>query len=219
MRRNNQKNRRKPTTGLKKLTQLEQIQLKNEMRLTGPDDFSAQETRHMRVRFAATAGTASATFTVQQLVRMCGIIAVTATTTYVLSTLVKINRIRVWSPVATAGVPVTAAVQWPNNSSTEQIAGPPVVQSDSASGLSQYAHVDVKPPKGSWCDKWHQANDTTTWVFITYATGGFVDIDFKWFLDDLGATIAGPTVAGATVGAIYHWGVNNLTCQYVNAIS
>jgi hypothetical protein len=152
------------------------------------------------------------------VIHMCGIIATSQTTSTVLSTLVKIKRIRVWSPVATAGTSVIAAIQWPNNSSVEQIAGPPVVMSDSSSSISQYAHVDTKPPKGSWTDKWHHASDTTPWFFLTASIGSIIDFDLKWFLDDLGVTANGPTIIAGVIGSIYHRDVNNCRCTNLNFI-
>jgi hypothetical protein len=211
--RSNQKNQ------LKKLTQLEALELRQQIRLAGPSQFPAQPTRSMQVRYQATAAVAGNSFTCVTLCRFCGLIAVSATATYCLSTLIKLKRIRIWSPVAVAGTIVTSTIQWPNNSATEQIAGPPIIMTDSATCLSQYAHVDAKPPKGSWCDKWHQAADVTPWVLLTYSAGAIIDFDFQWFIDDLGATIAGPTVAGAVTGAVYHWQVNNLVCVMLNGIS
>lgn len=172
-----------------------------------PPTFRAQVTRswHLRAICSGAAPTAFI-FTVSQLSAFMGIIATSTTTSSLLCDQLKIKRMCVWGPVATAGTPVTTMLKWVDDPASNTQSGPPLTQSDTSVSFDRPAYCCLEPPRGnsSIFSQWADANLNTQWIVIGCPVGAVLDIWYDWILDDLGATQAGPTIAAASLGTIYH---------------
>jgi hypothetical protein len=164
----------------------------------------------------ATGAQTNVEFTYAQLAGLLGIIATSTTASVFWTTVFRVRRIKVWSPVATAGTPVTASCTWTEAASDFE--SPPVTMSDTSVSFDFPAFVNARPPRGSLADKWHANSGGDGMFALTYASGATVDFEFDFVLNDLGAPSAGPTIIAGTLGTFYHKIVNSLTPNAVNSI-
>jgi hypothetical protein len=141
-----------------------------------------------------------------QLAGALGIIATGATTSVFLADQVRIRRVCIWGPVTTAGVPVTVTLKFVDDPASSITSGPPKTQQDTSISFDRPAYVCLEPPKDSSSifSQWVDSSLTTGWLFWGFPAGSTIDIDFNFIIDDIGATSAGPTIAGGTAGVIYH---------------
>lgn len=181
-----------------------------------PPAFKAQVERVIMVRTQSNAAQTNVSFSYGQLAALLGIIGTSTTTSAFLTTVFKLDRVRMWGPVAVAGTPVTASITWTETSADFE--SPPVTQSDTSVAYDVPAFLDVKPPKGSLASKWHGSGQGSEIFALTYPTGCIVDFTFRFILNDFGGLLVGPTISGGTIGNIYHKGVNNLVPVTINAI-
>lgn len=121
-----------------------------------------------------------------------------------------------WGPVATAGTPVTCTVTYIEQSADFE--SPPLSLSDTSVSFDFPAFVASKPPRGSLASKWHGSGQTDQLFNLTYPSGTTVDFHFDFILSDSGNALAGPTIAGGTLGNLYHKIANSLTPNAVNSI-
>jgi len=172
-----------------------------------PPTYVLQENRSwvLRITNGATA-TLGTTATIAQLAAMLGVIATSATTSSLICDQFRIRRICMWSPVATAGVPVTNELKWVDDPASTVTSGPPRTVSDTSISFDRPAYVCLQPPKdnSSVFSQWLDSSLATPWIQWVAPAGSIVDIHYNWILDDIGNTTAGPTLAGATAGSIYH---------------
>jgi len=175
-----------------------------------PPKYIVQENRTWVIRITNGAtSTVGTTATIAQLAGMLGVIATSATASQFICDQFRIRRICMWSPVATAGVPVTNEIKWVDDPGSAITAGPPKTCSDSSVSFDRPAYVCLEPPKGnkgatSIFAQWLDSSSTTAWIQWVAPAGTIVDIHFNFILDDIGNTSAGPTLIGATAGNIYH---------------
>jgi hypothetical protein len=172
-----------------------------------PPAFIAQENRTWTIRSTLSGAPATAfIFTAFQLAAHLGVIATSATTSSLLCDQFRLTRVCVWGPVATAGTPVSVLLKFVDDPASNTQAGPPKTEVGTSSNINEYAYACLTPPKNNssifsqWCD----ASLTTQWIVVSAPVGSIIQFWFNFILDDLGATSAGPTIAGATLGQIYH---------------
>jgi hypothetical protein len=155
-------------------------------------------------------------FTYNQLAGLLGIIDTSATTSVFWTSVFRLRSVEIWSPVATAGTPVTASVTYTENGADFE--SPPVTMSDTSVSFDFPAHVLSKPPRGSLASKWHGSAQTDELFSLTFASGSTVDFVFDFVLSDVGNALAGPTIAGGMAGNLHHKIVNSLTPNVVNSL-
>ncbi len=183
-----------------------------------PPQWPGQQIRAMHVRYRCTSAF-TGSFDGIELAAMCGVVATAATTSVVLSNAVRLKKVEIWGPVATAGTPVTAAIDWNTSSTTLNLFSPGSAVSDSSVSFDRPAFVTAKPPQESSSAKWQSALSDVTVVTIACPAGSILDFHLNFVINDNGAPVAGPTLSGATLGQIYHPIVNtNFTVVYLNSI-
>jgi len=174
-----------------------------------PPHFTLQENRSWTIRFTngATA-TVGSTINLGQFAAALGVICVTAITCRFICDQFRIRRICLWSPVATAGVPVTNELKWIDDPAATVTSGAPRTQSDTSISFDRPAYVCLTPPKdnSSVFSQWLDSSLTTPWVQLAAPAGSVMDIHFNFIIDDIGDTTAGPAIVGGTPGDIYHKG-------------
>jgi len=172
-----------------------------------PPHYIIQENRSWIIRCTngATA-TLGSTATLFQLAGMLGVIATSATTSSLICDQFKIRRICLWSPVSTAGVPVSNMLKWVDDPAATVTSGPPKTQEDSSISFDRPAYVCLTPPKdnSSVFSQWVDSSLATAWIQVVAPAGSIMDIHYNFILDDLGNTSTGPVLVGATAGNIYH---------------
>jgi len=171
-----------------------------------PPTYRMQQTLSWRVRYQCTAVAIANTIQCNQLAAALCLIATSATATSFLCDQFKLKRVCVWGPVTTAGTPVSCMLKYVDDPASNTQSGPPLTQSDSSISFDRPAYVCLEPPKNnsSIFSQWSDSSLTTAWIVITCPVGAIVDFFFDYIIDDIGATQAGPTVAGATAGQLYH---------------
>jgi len=170
-----------------------------------PPPFVAQSTRKMVVRTTANAGTPNLSVNMQQLAQLCGCFAISATASNLITPLIRILKICMWGPVATAGTTVTTSLTWVNMA--EDFESPPKTLSDTSVSFDRPAHLSSKPPRGSLSEKWHGSTLTDQVLLLGFPTACVVDFHLEFMLMDNVSTFAainGPTLVGALTGQIYH---------------
>jgi len=182
---------------------------------THPPPYVAQVIRTIRIRSNATAAV-SAAFNYNDLSGLLGIIATAATTSVFWTTVFRLRKVIVWGPVTTAGVPVSVSLSWDNTA--QDFESPPVKFSDTSISFDWPAFVEQSPPRGSLSDKWHGSAQTDLCFNLQCPQGSSVEFVFDFVLNDDSSPLAGPAIAGAVLGQLYHKIVNNLTPVGVNSI-
>lgn len=171
-----------------------------------PPRYVQQEVRSWKVRGRITAAETLAIYTVTQLSMFLGVISTGAATTNFLAQQFRIKRIAAWAPVATAGTEISLTLKWADvpTAAAVGIASPPVASSDSSISFDRPAFAVLTPHKGSYFNNWFDCNCTANCLVATWPVGTVIDIDYQFFLDDIGSLQAGPASAGLTAGNIYH---------------
>jgi len=172
-----------------------------------PPTYQLQENRSWIIRITNGAtSTVGSVVTLAQLAGMLGVIATSATTSQFICDQFRLRRICMWSPVATAGVPVANELKYVDDPASTVTSGPPKTVSDTSISFDRPAYVCLQPPKdnSSVFSQWLDSSLTTAWIQWVAPAGSVVDLHFNFILDDIGNTSAGPTLAGATAGNIYH---------------
>lgn len=141
-----------------------------------------------------------------QLAGALGVIATGATTSVFLADQIRVRRVCIWGPVTTAGTPVNVLLKFVDDPASNTQSGPPKSQQDSSISFDRPAYVCLEPPtdNSSIFSQWIDSSLTTTWIFLAAPPGSIMDIHFNFIVDDIGAPSAGPTLAAATAGTIYH---------------
>jgi len=167
-----------------------------------PDAFLAQSVRTIRLRFlgANLLNLANVLFT--ELAAMCGCIATSTTASVLWAQFFRLRRVRAWSPVATAGTPVTIKLVWISDSGIFE--SPNVQVSDTSVSFDHPAHIDTRPPRGSVQDKWHRGDDTELAFTLSCPVGTVLDLDFEYVMNDNLNAFAGPAISGGALGRMFH---------------
>jgi hypothetical protein len=183
--------------------------------LVKPPQIVLQAIRSMRIR-CITTGTVAANFGHNNMAGFIGVTAITAVTSTFLSTCYRLRSVEIWNPSTTTGVGNACFIQWVETSN--DFVSPPMTVSDQSSSTDHVAHIKVAPPKGSLADKWHTSTQTDIICAMTTPTGATIDFVFDWVLNDQGGINAGPALAAATPGVIYHKIYSTVTPLFVNTI-
>jgi len=199
----------KPSTKAKRPIKLREM-------VFSPPQFKAQIVRPMRIRTLATAGAGNQQWSYIDLAGLLGVVATAATTSVFLATCFRLRRMEYWNPQTAIGTSNTVDHTWINSSA--DYVTPPITVSDTSSSSDRVAHMIVIPPEGSLNDKWHSSSQVDVCFSNSFSTGATVDFQFDWVLLDDGGPQAGPTLAGATLGKIYHKSVHGLAVISLNAI-
>jgi len=171
-----------------------------------PPPYKAQLVRSWRVRCDVTASASVQTLTAAQLCSVLGIIATSATTSVFLTDSFRLKRVHMWSWTGTQGTTVDIMLKFPDSGNSAGQGGPPCVVMDSSASLDTPAYCTIKPPKNSVQNLWQDASATNTAPMLSYLSPqtAILDLEFQFIIDDIGVTVAGPVIAGATLGTIYH---------------
>jgi len=171
-----------------------------------PPSYKAQQVRNWRVRCDVTANAATQSLTAANLGALLGITATSATTSVYISDSFRLKRVTMWSWSGTQGTTVDIMLKFPDSGNGAGQAGPPCVIMDSSASMDKPAYVTLRPPKDSAQNLWYDCATTNTTVMLIYLSPqlAIMDLEFEFIIDDLGAAVAGPTIAGATLGNIYH---------------
>jgi hypothetical protein len=172
-----------------------------------PPTYISQENRTWMVRCNTNAtSTLSATIAMNSLAGMLGVIATGATTSVFLCDQFRLRRVCCWSPVAVAGTPVTCMLKYVDDPASNTQSGAPRTVSDTSISFDRPAYCCLEPPKDntSIFSQWFDSSLTTTVLAVVLPAGTTIDFYFNFIIDDIGVTSAGPTLAAATSGTIYH---------------
>jgi len=166
-------------------------------------------TWHLRGQVSGAGVNATANITIAQLAAFMGVVATAATTSNFLIDQFRFRRLAVWAPCVTPGTPVNVSLKFVDDPAGTQTSGPPKTVTAVSSDTTKYAYACIEPPKGagaasSYFNQWQDSSATAGFLNVTWPIGSIVDIWYDWFLDDAGAASAGPTIAGATAGLLYH---------------
>lgn len=137
------------------------------------------------------------------------IVATAATTSARIISALRMRRFRLWGVPASTGsssgsaLSTTISIEFPTTGQAGTSFAPSVTHSDQALGF-QNAYLDVRTSKDYLAGWWLASGLTAQSVFNVIApTGSILEIECDLVLVDNEATIAGPTLAGATLGRIY----------------
>lgn len=172
-----------------------------------PPMYVSQENRTWMVRCNTNAtATLSGNIAMNALAGMLGVIATGATTSVFLCDQFRLRRICAWAPVTTAGTPVTVMLKYADDPASNTQSGAPRTVSDTSISYDRPAYACLEPPKDntSIFSQWMDSSLTTNVLVVVLPAGTTIDFYFNFIIDDIGVTSAGPTVAGATAGTIYH---------------
>ncbi len=184
----------------------------------GIPQWEAQVIRSFHIRYRATA-LSTVSFDGAELAAMCGVVATAATTSVQLSTAVRVKKIEMWGPVATAGTAVETRIDWQTSSTTLNLFSPGSTVSDSSISFDRPAYVCAKPPVESSSSKWQSSASTVTVCTIACPPGTILDFHLNFVINDNEAPVAGPALSGAVLGTIYHPVVNtNFQVVALNSI-
>jgi hypothetical protein len=125
------------------------------------------------------------------------VVALSSTTSTRLFQSVRLNRISLWGPMASALTPVSVIVQWDNTT------GPTIQKSDTSMGSSEPAYVTSKPPPLNPASFWASGNSDVSFCNVTGPAGMVVDLVVNVVLFDNIGPVSGGTLAGANPGQVY----------------
>jgi len=174
--------------------------------------YKAQQVRNWKVRCDVTASASVQTLTAAQLGSVVGLIATSATTSVFMSDSFRLNRATMWSWTGTAGTTVDVMLKFTDTGNAAGQGGPPCVTMDSSASMDRPAYVTLKPPRNSSQNLWQDCSASNTAPMLSYLSPqlAIMDLDFSFIIDDIGVTVSGPAIGGATLGTIYHHSVATL---------
>ncbi len=187
-----------------------------------PDILVIQRHR-LRLRYINNGGAVNGNMTTVD----CANFLMMAATTTSLVSLIKASRIRkiqALSPVTTQGTSVTLTFQ-PDGVDTSRNSFNclPEAFLDTSASIDVPAYLCLKPSISTPLGSWHLSDSgaaSVSLLTITAPAGTTLDIEWEFTLNEFGAnTSTTATVAGASVGSIYHRPIlTNFIPQYVNQL-
>jgi len=131
--------------------------------------------------------------------------ATSATAGYRIFNAVKLNSLDVWS--ANISVPGTNTIEVELLTNNQYSGAPSKIYSDSAIGISDIAHVHVKPAKASFVGSWLPlpvSGSPITLMYLTIPRYSAIDINLTVdLIDEESPQIINNAIAGATLGTLY----------------
>jgi len=170
-----------------------------------PPPFIAQEVRTITIRNKSSSAPFNDNITYTSFAANLGLRVTGAAgiTSVFHSSVFRVVRMKLWAPVATAGVPVTISLTWLET--TNDFESPPKTISDTSISFDKPAFLLAVPPRGSLASKWHGSAQTDVMVTLSYAVGTIMDVTYQYVLFDKGTSLAGPAIAaGFTDGDVVH---------------
>lgn len=179
-----------------------------------PPMFAPNMVHKEKLRFICT--TASPSETNVSITNLLNLISVSLSTTSLqsLALAVKFEKISLWAPggITTTGPiasPSTIVVRFPEDATTTNIGTNEKFYMDTSIGVTEPAHLSVRPPPKSWQASWQNTSGgTSSFCTLICPLGTVIDLVYKWTIgisefarpEQPGAvTITGP----AFVGFIY----------------
>jgi len=162
--------------------------------------FAATLTVKKTLRFQATGAVSNVSISDSDICNNL-VMASSTTAAYPLFSAFKLNRVRIWAPVATLGTSVTASVEFPNNPSVP-FSGKPQIFSDTQYGTAKAAFVDVAPPQMTQQSFWSGALQNS-WMILNMPQGSILDIMVEYALQNGQTSTGALTVISSSVGQIY----------------
>ncbi len=158
-------------------------------------------------RFIATANITSRLLLFTELLDLLCLATSAASASRIFNA-VKIKRIQVWA--ATSVATSSLSVIFQKGPGTNGVSGDSVTHADTALGVSQIAHIDVKFNAREQVGQWQGPGITTTYGQLTIPQGGVVDITFSYsMIDSETAVNVTGAVAGASAGRVYCRALDN----------
>lgn len=158
-------------------------------------------------RFIATANITSRSLIFTELLDLLCLATSAASASRIVNA-VKIKRVQVWA--ATSVATSSLSVIFQKNGSGSGQSGDSITYADTALGVSQVAHIDVKFNAREQVGQWQGASITAAYGTLTIPQGGVIDITVSHCLIDT-ETVFNVTgaVAGATLGRVYCRALDN----------
>jgi len=185
----------------------------------GPPTYRQQSIRKWMIRCDVAANAASVVYTTAGMGAMLGVFATSAIASVYLCNSFRITKLQLWSWNSTIGTTVDINMKWSDTAFVGGEGGPPQSVGDSSASLDKPAYCSLVPPKTSIYNVWMNAAAANSLISIYSPQSAILDIHYEFWIDDLGANVAGPVLAGATLGNFYHKAVGSLTVvQPLNGI-
>lgn len=152
-------------------------------------------------RFLATANISSRQLIFTELLDLLCLATSAASASRILNA-VKIKRIQVWAATSVATSSLSILFQKVGSSSGQQADS--VTYADTALGVSQVAHIDVRFNAREQVGQWQGSGITGSYGILSIPSGGVIDITLSFsMVDSETAVNVSGAVAGATAGRVY----------------
>jgi hypothetical protein len=188
---------------------MENIEKRELIRLQ-PLSYEPSPVCHGCKRFRTTGALNQQTFSIFDLIKMHGLMAVTTVLGYPLAVACRLKRIRIWGFVATAGTPVTctltkAGIDATSNDYNDSFR----TISDTSVSYDRPAFVEMRLDKFTPSGGFHtNENVDGNLVYFTCPNGAIIDFEYAYVLNNATAASAKTfTLIAANVGTIYNGGI------------
>jgi hypothetical protein len=153
-----------------------------------------------------TANSTNQVVTVVQLGAMLpGFMAVSAVLGGLLTNQFRVLKISLWSPPPVQGSNTANSLKYADAfNTTAGIASPSKMVADSSMEPDRPAYCCLTPDKNSPADWFQTITSTNNFFVFTAPIGSVFEFTYQHYIDDSGTISTGPTIAGATIGTIYH---------------
>lgn len=172
------------------------------------------------IRYSATGSLANNSITIFALLTIPGIMATTSTLGFPLAVAVRLRKMRIWGFVATAGTPVTVALQKSGIDSSGNDFNDAFTRiSDTSVSFDRPAFIEVNFDQYTPSGSFHTSENVDgNLVNITCPAGAIVDFHYTYIVNYANAVPAsGYTLVAATAGTIYRKTIlGSLVAQNVN---
>ncbi len=150
-------------------------------------------------RFQATAALSGLTVSQTSLLNLLNVATAATTSTRLFSAL-RIDKVRIWGPMASDLVPVTVSIEYPIVA--QAFSNAPKLFSDTSMGSGIAAYVEAKPPAGSLASAWLSGIGGLTLIQLNGPDNSVVDLHVTMVLQNGETPVAGNTLSGATAGEV-----------------
>lgn len=206
----------------KMASQLDSLEKRELLRLQ-PVEYEPLSKNGGHIRFAALSALGNNSIKIFDLILLPGLMAISSIAGFALAVAVKLRKIRIWGFVATAGTPVTVALQKAGiDSSGNDFNDSFTRKSDTSVSFDRPAFIEMNFDQFSPSGSWHtNENVDGNVVNITCPAGAIVDFYYTAVMNYANAApTSAYTLVGATVGTLYHKTIlGSLVAQNVNTIA
>jgi len=185
----------------------------------GPPTYRQQSIRKWIIRCDVAANAASVVYTTAGMGAMLGVFATSSVASVYLCNSFRITKLNLWSWTGTIGTTVDVNMKWSDTAFAGGEGGPPQSVGDSSASVDKPAFCSLVPPRSSVYNLWFNAAAANSLLSIYSPQLSILDIHYEFWIDDLGANVAGPVLVAATLGNFYHKAIGSLTVvQPLNGI-